>query len=78
MKYKLLQSVILERDVPEHGLRAGDVGTIVETYRPDGLEVEFMTVAGDTQAVVTLSEGDVREARPTDMLAVRPLPSPST
>lgn len=78
MKYKLLGSVVLRRDIPKHGLRAGDVGTIVETYEPDGLEVEFMTASGDTQAVVTLSEDDVREAQATDMLAVRPLSSSST
>src|SRR5580692_2264740 len=30
------------RDLPEKGLRKGDLGSIVQTYEPDGLEVEFV------------------------------------
>lgn len=39
---KLLDVVVLTEDIPEHGLRVGDVGTIVEVYE-DGaaFEVEF-------------------------------------
>lgn len=73
MRYKLFERVVLEHDLPEHELRAGDVGTVVETYAPDGLEVEFMSASGDTQAVVTLSASDVRRASANDMLSVRPL-----
>ena len=73
MKFKLLECVILDREIPEHGLRAGDVGTVVETYEPDGLEVEFMSASGDTQAVVTLTALDVRKASANDMLAARPM-----
>jgi hypothetical protein len=42
------------------GLRKGDLGAIVQTYEPDGLEVEFVTASGRTQAVVTLRLTDVR------------------
>jgi hypothetical protein len=28
MKYELLQSVVLARDIPEQGLRRGDLGTV--------------------------------------------------
>ncbi len=73
MKFKLLECVVLRREMPEHYLRTGDVGTVVETYGPDGLEVEFMSASGDTQAVLTLSEDDVRAADSNDMLSVRPL-----
>lgn len=73
MNYKLFERVVLKHDVAEHDLRVGDVGTVVETYDPDGLEVEFMSASGDTQAVVTLSESDVRKASANDMLSVRPL-----
>jgi hypothetical protein len=38
MTYKALDTVVLDRDLPEHGLRAGDLGAVVETYPPDGLE----------------------------------------
>ena len=51
----------------------GDLGTVVEVYEPDGLEVEFMTASGETRAVLTLSVDDVRQATSSDMLAVRTL-----
>ena len=73
MRFKLLDCVVLERDLPEHGLRKGDLGTVVETYPAGGLEVEFMTAAGDTVAVVTLPVDDVRTAGEDDMVAVRSL-----
>jgi hypothetical protein len=51
--------VILTRDVPERGLRAGDVGTVVERQVvPDGREkghsVEFFDLTGTTVAIETL------------------------
>jgi hypothetical protein len=46
MKYKLLDTVVLDRDLPQHGLRAGDLGAVVEVYEPEGLEVEFVTASG--------------------------------
>jgi ribulose-5-phosphate 4-epimerase/fuculose-1-phosphate aldolase len=53
--------VALVRDLPEHGLARGDLGTVVHIYA-DGkaYEVEFMTLTGDTIGVVTLELGDVR------------------
>ena len=60
MKFKVLDAVVLDRDLPERGLRKGDLGAIVETYEPDGLEVEFATASGRTEALVILRESDVR------------------
>lgn len=71
MKYKLLDTVVLDRDLPEHGLRAGDLGAVVEVYEPDGLEVEFVTASGKTQALVTLNVKDVRPVQDGDLVAVR-------
>jgi len=51
----------------------GDLGAIVETYEPDGLDVEFVTVSGRTQALVTLKVGDVRAVMDEDLILVRPL-----
>jgi hypothetical protein len=67
------EEVILVRDVPEHGLRTGDVGTVVHVYPKGGLEVEFFTAAGKTHAVITLRETDVRTATDNDVVAVRSL-----
>lgn len=73
MKYKLLDCVVLTHDLPEFELRAGDLGTIVETYEPDGLEVEFVKASGKTLAVVTVSEKDVRPIESADIISVRSL-----
>jgi hypothetical protein len=71
MKYKLLDTVVLNRNLPQHGLRAGDLGAVVEVYEPDGLEVEFVTASGKTQAVVTLDVNDVRPVQENDLVTVR-------
>jgi len=71
MKYSLLDTVVLNRDLPEHGLKLGDLGAIVEIYEPDGLEVEFVTASGRTGALLTLSVGDVRHVADADLVAVR-------
>jgi hypothetical protein len=73
MEFELLETVALKRDLPEYGLKAGDLGAVVELYEPDGLEVEFVTASGKTQAVVTLKVDDVRKLEPSDMIAVRRL-----
>lgn len=73
MKFHTLDTVVLARDLPEHGLRAGDLGAVVETYAPDGLEVEFVTASGRTQALVTLHVDDVRSVQDHDLIAVRSL-----
>ncbi|MEN3011150.1 MAG: DUF4926 domain-containing protein [Candidatus Bipolaricaulaceae bacterium] len=65
--------MVLVRDIPEHGLRAGDLGVVVEVYGPDGLEVEFVTASGRAQAVLTLGARNVRKLSPEDMFAVRRL-----
>lgn len=75
MKYELLQPVVLRRDLATSGLRAGDLGAVVELYEPDEIEVEFVTAAGATQAVVTLGVEDVRAVGAADLLAVREMAS---
>jgi hypothetical protein len=72
MTYRLLDTVVLDRDLPDHALRRGDLGAIVETYEPDGLEVEFVTASGRTAALVTLTARDVRPVADDDLVAVRP------
>jgi hypothetical protein len=73
VKFKMLQTVVLKRDLPKHRLRKGDLGTVVELYEPDGLEVEFLRASGHTQAVVTLRHVDVRPSDDRDVNAVRRL-----
>ncbi len=73
MRFKTLDTVVLNRDVPESGLKKGDLGAVVQVYPPDGLEVEFVTAAGKTEALVTLNESDVRHVGDSDLIAVRSL-----
>lgn len=70
--YRELERVVLVRDVPEAGLRAGDVGTVVWVYGAEAVEVEFVTHAGRTAALRTLAVGDVRPVAGSDLPAVRP------
>jgi len=58
---KELDDVILACDLPEHGLSAGDIGTVVLVHRnAKGYEIEFTELDGDTIAVVTLMANQVR------------------
>ena len=70
MATELHQEVILARDVPQHGLRSGDLGTVVHIYPSGGLEVEFFTASGKTRAVVTLRDADIRMATDDEVVAV--------
>ncbi len=58
-----LDTVILTRDIPQQKLRKGDLGAVVLVHR-DGAayEVEFVTLGGETLAVVTLPADAVRAA----------------
>jgi hypothetical protein len=58
-----LDLVALARGLPEHGLKAGDVGTVVLLHKDQGYEVEFMTFGGDTVAVVTVEKDEMRPLR---------------
>ena len=72
MTYSVLDTVVLDRDLPEHGLKRGDLGAIVEIYEPDAFEVEFVTASGRTGALLTLNAADVRQIDDADLVAVRP------
>lgn len=71
MTISLLEAVVLTRDLPVHGLRHGDIGAVVEVYEPDGVEVEFVTGSGRTQALITLHESDVRPLADSEILTAR-------
>lgn len=73
MKVKELETVVLDRDLPEYGLRKGDLGAVVQVYSPEDLEVEFVTASGRTQALVSLCTADVRQVRDEDLLSIRSL-----
>jgi hypothetical protein len=71
MGFKELETVVLTRDLPELGLRAGDLGAVVHVTSPDAIDVEFVRASGQTQALVTLPEEAVRPVQDDDLIAVR-------
>jgi len=45
-RFHELDTVVLLRDLPEAGLRSGDLGAVVLAYGDEALEVEFVTASG--------------------------------
>ncbi len=74
-----LDTVVLTEDIPEYGLQAGDVGTVVLVHSGGaGYEVEFMTLRGETVVVVSLRADQVRLAHEREIAHARPLkPTPA-
>ena len=78
MAFDLYSDVILTRDISEHRLRAGDIGTVVERHvvagvSEEGYSVEFFDMTGNTVAVVTVAASALRLPTPADRPAVRAL-----
>jgi hypothetical protein len=77
MTFDMFQDAILTIDLPQHGLAAGDVGTVVDRHplanREDGYSVEFFDMTGRTVAVVTVPVSQLRTPTPADRPSVRVL-----
>jgi hypothetical protein len=69
---KEFERVILQVDLPEHRLLAGDIGTVVMIHNNGaGYEVEFITLSGSTIAVPTLLSNQIRSVRKKEIAHVR-------
>ena len=68
---KELETVVLVKDLPEHRLKKGDVGTVVHVHPKNGYEVEFVTLGGETLAVLSLDSSDVRKTEKREIPHVR-------
>ena len=68
---KELDSAVLTVDLPEHGLSAGDLGTVVLVHGREGYEVEFVTLEGETIAIVSLAAGQLRAVEPREIAHAR-------
>ena len=78
MKYELFSRIALKTDLPQHGLRAGDIATIVESHigRPGqepGYTLEVFNAVGETVAVVTVRESQIEPLTSKELLHVRPM-----
>jgi hypothetical protein len=78
MDFPLYTEVILVQDVSEEGVRAGDVGVVVERHevvgRETGYSVEFFDMLGNTVAVATVSGSALRVPTQEDRPTVRSEP----
>ena len=71
---KELETVVLTEPLSEHGLEQGDLGTVVLVHAAGGYEVEFMTLDGETLAVVSLHEHQVRPVGRREVAQARSVP----
>jgi hypothetical protein len=72
-----LDRVVLASELPEHGLKVGDIGTVVLVHgQGKGYEVEFVSLDGETVAVVSLLAHEVRNIRRREVPHARLLAAP--
>ena len=67
-----LDTIVLKKDIKEHGLKKGDIGTLVHVYeKKKAVEVEFVTASGKTLALLTLTQKDIRPMARNEILHAR-------
>ena len=66
-----LDRAILTEDLPDLGLHAGDIGTVVLLHGNEGYEVEFVSLDGETVAVTSLRPDQLRPAAPHEIAHAR-------
>ena len=66
--------VVLTQEIPEEGLQAGDVGTVVHVHEHGAaFEVEFVTFGGQTVAIAIVLSSRLRPAGRKDIAHTREL-----
>ena len=76
MKFDLYSRVALAEDLPERGLRRGDVVTIVDHHaggrgQEPGYSLEVFNAVGETVDVVTLRESQIEPLTADELFTVR-------
>ncbi len=70
--FKEHDRIVLTKDVPQEGLKSGDVGAIVHIHlQGEAFEVEFLTLDGDTAALATVLPSQVRPVSGEDITHAR-------
>ena len=66
--------IILTEDIKEHGLQSGDIGVVVYVHGGgNAFEVEFVTLDGNTAAIIELESHQIRVAGTREIPHARPL-----
>jgi hypothetical protein len=78
MTMELYQEVALTRDLPEYGLRSGDIAMLVDfvphpTNGEGGCVLEVFNAIGESLAVIAVPISAVEVLRPDEILSVRSL-----
>jgi hypothetical protein len=78
MTIELYQEVALTRDLPEHGLRSGDVAMLVDfvphpTNGEEGCVLEVFNAIGESIVVIAVPISAVEILRQDEILSVRSL-----
>jgi hypothetical protein len=77
MKFKLFQEVSLAKDIPDRGLRRGDIATIVDCHpsgsREMGYSIEVFNAVGETITVTVVPESYLQKLSANEILHVRTL-----
>jgi hypothetical protein len=78
MALELYDRIAVKTSFPQHGLRAGDVATLVDfvahpSSGPRGCVLELFNALGESIGVVTVPEDSVEPLRADEVLSVRPM-----
>ena len=65
--------VALTEDLPEYGLKRGDIATVVMVHTIPGYELEFVTLDGDTLEVISAYPHQVRPLGKREIAQARSL-----
>ena len=64
--------VVLKKEVPEQGLKTGDVGTVIHVHKMgEAFEVEFVALDGETLANTTLGASQIRPVQRKEITHAR-------
>jgi hypothetical protein len=74
----LYQEVSLTRDLPEHGLKIGDIATLVDfiphpSNGEEGCVLEVFNTLGESLTTIALPISVIEALRSDEVLSVRPL-----
>lgn len=78
MSFKLFSNIALKKDFPQHGLRRGDIATIVDRHPAnnggeDGYSIEVFNAVGQTIMVLVVSESQIESLNENEVLHARQL-----
>jgi len=75
MTFELFSEIALDRDIPDEGLRRGDVATIVDRFAPadaeEGYALEIFNALGQTIKVVVVPSSALKPLSDADVWSVR-------